>query len=811
MSSNIRQRIEERFEALGHLIYHHHWKALVLVLLVVAIFVSQLPKLTMDTSTEGFLHENDNTLELYNAFRDQFGHDEVVFIAIESKQIFSQTFLKKLQALHHELENDLPYLDDITSLINARNTRGAEGELIVEDLLENWPEDEAAMQAVRARAMGNPLYKDMMLSADGTITTIVLKTDTYTSVGTQTDAMAGFDDEFTDTPPEEAAPREYISDAEINELVNVTESILSKYQADDFQIHMAGSPPVVNVLKTSMQENMRRFVLMSIVAISLLLFVLFRRISGVALPMLVVILTLLSTLGIMGMSGVAFKLPTQILPSFLLAVGVGAAVHVLSIFFNHLQNHEDKENAIAHALGHSGLAITMTSLTTAAGLASFAGAEVAPIGELGLFSAIGILLSLIYTIVLLPALLSIFPLKAKKNSAAESRHERMDRILTAFTNIATGKAKTVLAVSALIFVIGIAGATQVKFSHKPFEWIAKSEPVRQATEFMNDKMGGASSMEVVVDTHKENGLYEPAIMAGLARLGNEVAVMEQGDLFVGKTLSLADILKEINQALNENRAEFYTTPDDRQLIAQEFLLFANSGSDDLEDFVDSQFSKARFTIKMPWGDAILYKDFMTELEERFHQHLGDNVDITITGMNALLSRTMSATIVSMAESYIIAAVVITLMMILLLGSVRIGLISMIPNLLPIILTLGLMGWLGLPLDLFTMLIGSIAIGLAVDDTIHFMHNYRRYHLETGDVYDSVHKTLLSSGRAMLITTIVLATGFFLYLFSTMSNLFNFGLLTGFTIIMALFADFLLAPALMAQLHKSHLLTDDSDY
>jgi len=543
----------------------------------------------------------------------------------------------------------------------------------------------------------------------------------------------------------------------------------------------------------------------------LLLFVLFRRASGVALPMLVVILTLLSTLGMMGASGVSFKLPTQILPSFLLAVGVGAAVHILSIFFNHLQKHEDKEAAIAHALGHSGLAITMTSLTTAAGLASFIGADVAPIGELGLFAAIGIIISLVYTIVLLPALLSILPVKAKKSISAQTRHQRMDRLMTLFSDIATRRSKTVLLASTLIFVFGISGALQVKFSHKPFEWIAKSEPVRQATDFMNERMGGASTMEMVIDTHQENGLYEPAIMAGLARLGDEVAKMDRGELFVGKTMSLADILKEIHQALNENRPDFYTTPDDRQLIAQEFLLFENSGSDDLEDYVDSQFSKARFTIKMPWADAILYKDFIAELENMFQRELGGKVEVTATGMNTLLSRTMSATIFSMAQSYVIAALVITMMMIALLGNLKIGLISMIPNLLPIVLTLGVMGWTGMPLDLFTMLIGSIAIGLAVDDTIHFMHNYRRYHLQTGDVYTSVHKTLLSAGRAMLITSIVLATGFFLYMFSNMSNLFNFGLLTGFTILMALLADFLLAPALMTQLHKSHLIADKGAY
>lgn len=811
MTRHLRQRIEKRFEALGHLIYRHHWKTLLLVALLAAFFVAQLPKLTMDTSTEGFLHEDDPTLTVYNAFRDQFGRDEVVFIAIEGREVFSPPFLEKLRALHHELADNLPYLDDITSLINARNTRGAEGELIVEDLLENWPEDEAALAALRARAQANHNYRDLLLSRDGTITTIILKTDTYSSIGVEHDAMAGFDDGSAPVEASTAAPRHYITDAESSELVRQAAAILKKYEGEDFRTHLAGSPPVVDVLKTSMQENMRRFVLMSIIAISLLLFALFRRLSGVVLPILVVLLTLLSTLGLMGLSGVAFKLPTQILPSFLLAVGVGASVHVLSVYYHHLQNHQQKEAAIAHALGHSGLAITMTSLTTAAGLASFAGAQVAPVGELGLFAAIGIMLSLIYTIVLLPALLSLIPIKRKVSEAAQARHQRMDRILTGFTNIATGRTKTVLGVSALILLFGMAGALQVKFSHKPFEWIAQSEPVRQATDFMNERMGGASTMEVIIDTRQENGLYDPALLAGLARLGTEVADMDQGEIVVGKTQSLADILKEIHQALNENRPEFYTTPDDRQLIAQEFLLFENSGSDDLEDFVDSQFSRARFTIKMPWADAILYDDFIHQLETRFRHHLGDGVAIEVTGMNALLSRTMSATISSMAQSYIIAALVITLMMILLLGDIKIGLISMIPNLLPIILTLGVMGWFGMPLDLFTMLIGSIAIGLAVDDTIHFMHNYRRYHLQSGDVYQSVHKTLLSSGRAMLITSIVLASGFFLYMFSTMSNLFNFGLLTGFTILMALLADFLLAPALMAQLHKSHLLADKGEY
>ncbi|MES9856632.1 MAG: efflux RND transporter permease subunit [Sedimenticola sp.] len=811
MTTAIRHKIETGFERFGHLVYHNHWKVLLLAALFIAGLVSQLPKLTMDTSTEGFLHDDDPTLLQYNEFREQFGRDELVIIAIESEAVFDLTFLKKLKALHGQLESDLPYLDDITSLINARNTRGAEGQLIVEELLENWPENETALQEIRERAMDNPLYRNMLLSEDGTITTIIIKTDAYSGGNDEGDVMAGFDDETDLETVATTDERPFLSDAENSELVNTARSITDQYRADDFRIHLAGTPVVADVLKRSMQSNMKRFMLIAIVTIAFILALLFRRISGVLMPLLVVITSLLSTLGLMGLTGTAFKLPTQILPSFLLAVGVGASVHLLSIFYRNLQLGDSREEAIAHALGHSGLAIVMTSLTTAAGLASFSGAEVAPISDLGKIAASGIIIALIYTLVLIPALLSIFPIKAKVSESAHKRHALMDSIMEGIASFSVQRSRLVLTISLGLLIISLAGVAQIRFSHKPFTWLPETEPVRIGTDFIDSRLNGASSLEVIVDTGRENGLYEPQIMKGLEQLNRDVDRIDEGELFVGKTLSVADILKEINQALNENRADFYTIPDDRQLIAQEFLLFENSGSDDLEDFVDSRFQLARFTARMPWVDGILYNDFMSDIKNRFQTVLGEDVGITVTGMAALLGRTMHATMISTAESYLIAVAIITLMMVLLIGDIRIGLVAMIPNLTPIILTLGLMGWIGLPLDLFTMLIGSIAIGLAVDDTIHFMHNYRRYHQETNDVHEAVRQTLLTTGRALLVTSIVLSCGFFLYMFANMSNIRSFGLLTGFAILMALAADFFLAPALMKELHKTHLIPDDSDY
>jgi len=822
MTTATRKRVEKGFERFGDLIYRRHWVVLLLMFCLIAGLVSRIPDLKMDTSTEGFLHPDDPTLIAYDRFREQYGRDELILLTIKSPDLFGAEALDRLKQLHQALREKTPYLDDITSLINARNTRGAVGELIVEDLLERWPESAAARAEVKARAMVNPLYRNMLISDDGTITTIIIKTDAYPGNGLDENVMAGFDDtEQADaaTPEVERVP---LSDEQNSEVVNVVRDIAAGYDSDDFRIHLAGSPVLADVLKRSMVTNMKRFMLLSLATVSLLLFLLFRRFSGVFLPVSIVLLSLLSTLGLMALSGVPFKLPTQIMPSFLLAVGVGASVHLLAVFYRRIQQqHSDgesllepeeaKRQGIVFALGHSGLAIVMTSLTTAAGLASFAGAEVAPVSDLGIVAAAGVIISLIYTLVLLPALLSIVPLKSQQGDAARKRHERFDRLMISIADISTGHPKSVLLVSALVLAVGIAGALQVKFSHKPFEWLPLSHPTRVATDFVNDNMRGASTVEVIVDTGRENGLYEPVFMQNLERLNHQIATIDQGELYVGKTLSLADILKEINQALNENRSSHYRIPQQRELIAQEFLLFENSGSDDLEDFVDSQFRQTRFTIKMPWVDSMLYRPFMEDLKQRFTRVLGTGHDISVTGVVALLGRTMSATIESMKQSYLIAVAVITLMMILLIGNIRIGLISMIPNLTPIVLTMGLMGWFGIPIDLFTMLIGSIAIGLAVDDTIHFMHNYRRYHHESGDVREAVRNTLLTTGRAMLVTTVVLSSGFFLYMFATLSNLFNFGLLTGFAIIMALLADFFLAPALMAQLHRAHMIADDSDY
>ncbi len=787
-------RLEKLFGKFGSFIGNHPFIVIIFSLLVVAFPISQVPKITMDTSTEGFMHEDDPMLINYNKFKDQFGRDERIMIALESDKIFTLPFLKKLKKLHVELENNLPYLDEVTSLVNVRNTRGEKDQLIVEDLLENFPKNEEEVAKIKDIAMNSEFYKNLLLSEDGKMTGIVIETQAY--VNEDKKSVDEMFDEFDEAPKDQNMVKTPLSDAQNAEIVAKVKEIVEKYSGEDFKIYYAGSPTVMDALKSMMKADMQKFTRLTILIILVFLFLIFRRISATFYPLLVIVLALLTTVGSMAFSGVAFKLPTQIVPSLLIAVSVGATVHVLSIFFDRFNSKKDKKEAITYTLQHSGLAIAMTGITTAIGIASFAGSEVAPVSDMGIFASLGVLVSLFLTLTLLPSLLMITKLKPKE----VVKKNWLDNVMKKFAYFPTTYPKTIFWVSLLLVFVSLALATNLKLSHYPLEWFPKDDPNYIGTHHIDDKMKGTLTMEMVIDTKKENGWQDPVRLSKLDNLANELEGYDDGKAYIGKVFSLNTIVKESNRALHENDQQEYKIPSDQALVSQELLLFENSGSDDLEDIVDSQFSKVRVTHKLPWVDSMDVQDMIVHVKDKYEKIFKDD-EITMTGMIPILVHTFTQSIHSSVKSYIIAFILITISMMFIMGDIRLGLIAMIPNLTPIIMGLSIMYIYNIPLDMFTLLIGSIAIGLAVDDTIHFLHNFKRYYKESNSATLAVEQTFYTTGKAMVITTIVLSLGFFAYLMGTMESVQNFGFLTGSVIIFALLADLLLAPALMVLISK----------
>ena len=788
----VRRKIEHGFERWGQIVAQHRWGLIALMVLVAAGLGTQLHHISFDTHPEKFLTQDHPTRVRYAEFRRQFGQDDTIAVTIRAPQIFDLEFLTWLRDLHRALEERVPSLDEVTSLINARSTRGKEDELIVEELLEDWPRTPAGVERVAEIALANPLYHNLLTSADARLTTLTVRLTTYSSLGAAFDELGGFEDDALADPK-----LKFLTGTETVQAVEAVQEVVAEFARDDVEIYVAGNPVLMMRLVSDMQRDMTVFLSLSVVTIMIVLALLFRRVAGVFLPLLVVGLSLVSTFGLAGIRGEPLNITAQIIPTFLLAVGSSAAIHLLVIFFQRYDRGASREEALAGALGHSGLAIVMASLTTAGGLASFLAAELNPVRELGLLTPTGVLIGLVYCLVLLPALLMVVPLQRKTYPNPEGHPGLIERTLVRGGDVAVSHPWAVIGMTALIVLLAGLGAARLVFVHDPMTWFPDGDPLRVSTKLIDSEMGGTLSMEMVADTGVENGLHQPAVMNALAELGVRASEFRGAHgIHVRKTLSVADILKEIHQALNENRPEFFIIPQERRLIAQELLLFENSGSDDLEDFVDTQFKKARFTVRGPWVAPQFYGSFIPEVESAFREALGPEVEVTTTGLMPMLAAALEALRIGMFRSYTLALIIITPLMMLLIGSLRGGLVSMVPNLAPIICALGFIGWVDLGLDMFKIMIGSIAIGLAVDDTIHFMHNFYRYFGESGDTRDSVRKTLRTTGRALLTTSIVLTLGFLTYTFSAMKNLAHFGLITAVAITLAFLADVIVAPALV---------------
>ncbi len=790
---NWRSKAEASLETMGDIIIQNPIKIIFFIMIFSIAIILNLPKITIDTSTEGFLHSDDPALVRYEAFKEQFGQDEKIMVVVRSKNIFELEFLKKLQKLHLKLENSVPHLNDITSLLNARNTRGEDDSLIVEDLFENFPQNADELEAIKKLAINSEMYKNLLFSQDNTLTTIILEPSAY-EVSSNANELEGFGED------ESKEKLKFLQDSSKSEMVRISEEIAHKFSSDNFDVFIAGSLAVNDYNKRSVQKDMQKFVKLVLLMMMIFLFVVFRRVSAVILPIFIVVISLLTTMGTMALVGTPITIPTQILPSFLLAVGIGAVVHLLAMFFKHLNENGDKHKAISYSLGHSGLAIIMTSLTTAAGLLSFSTAAIAPIADLGIFAAIGVMIALINTLILLPAILAVLPLKPAKQKQIE-KTKKMDRLLDRAALFSVHHAKVIVGVSVVIIMASVYFASKIEFKHDPLSWQPDNSVVKLSTEIVDRELKGSVTMEVIVDTKKENGLYSSELLKKIDLVVRKAEAIENDKYFVGKGWSVAEVLKEIHRALHENKQSYYVITDNDALIPQEFLLFENSGSDDLEDLVDSSFSKARITFKLPWMEAGKYEELSSELTRLMKDELGSNVEITITGMVPLFQRTLSAAMTSMATSYVTAFVLIAIMMMILLGSVKIGLTSMIPNVLPIIMTLGFMSIVNMPLDMFTMLVGAIVIGLSVDDTVHFFHNFARYHHQGLSTTKAVEETMKGTGRALIATSIVLSLGFYVYMFASLSNLINFGILAGGAITIALFSNLILGPALLTLITK----------
>ena len=810
--SSYKSTIEGYLGDLAIFLFRRKLLVLLIAGTICAFFTNYLLELGSESSIEHYLNPDDPAFETYTQFQNQFAPDNQIIIAVKTDSLQDIIFLNKLSLLTRELESEVPYVSTTHSILSAPvfipGFAGFSIALLNDELTEADPQ---IIESFFRKS--NPTFAKL-ISEDQKLTLILVSLTCPSLEKSSTDILEGI---FSDTTVKAAEDIEgenqtlcSLNPIQNKQMLTAVERVLKKHHTTGFETYLTGMPVLRGYLNTVMKEDTNKFMILSFAIISIGLFILFRSLAGLVIPILISLFTLITTMGAMALCNVPFQAPMRILPSFLIVVSISASVHILVIYFQNAgPSRAMCMEAIKKAYTHSGVPVILTSITTSAGLASFSSAQITPISDLGLFASTGVIASLVFTLFLIPPLLGLFPANsALKVPRMNPQAPKIMTVISFLARCSVSHGKIIILMSLALFSCSLYGLSNIKFVHNPLLRLPESAMLRVDTENISRHYDGLASIEIIINTHAPEGLTEPSTYQKIKSFSQDLSSLKTDKVYVFAVSSIFEFIDEIHTHYTDHATERYDVEPSSNRYAQEFLALENIFPRIVSSYSDAGLQTIRISVSVPWADALAYDPLISKIELLADQYFGDNYRVDITGIAPLLSRTIHATVESMTRSYLIALVVITILMIGLVGRLKVGLLSMFPNLLPIVVVLGIMGWLAIPMDMYALLVGSIAIGIVVDDTIHFVHSFHRSLTTSQHIEMAISEALSTSGMAMLLTSIVISSGSFIFMLSKMENLQIFGMLIGVIVILALLADFFLAPALLAFYYKNKVPKTD---
>ncbi len=794
-----KSKIEKWFHYLGISVIRYRLAILLMTVVVAGLAATQLPKLSIATSVESMFTQHDPILTDYQQFRSQFGRDEDIVLLISSSDIFSLEFLTTLKQFHEDLENSLPLLKEVSSLANAPYIETFDSGVRVGGFLDNLARTEQEVQQYRQRGHSYPGYQNEYFTPDGKHAIVVIKTQAVSALTADGKRLMGYARGVHGAeaqPPSEK--QQSISQIENIAVIGIVEAVIKEYQARDFSIAFSGSPVYQYHVEPMVRANMKKMCIAILLVPVVLMPFMFGRGSGAFMPQVTAILGLMVAIGMMALLSIRFSLTSSMLPSILLSIGLTAPIHFLVVYYKY-QKRVGKFRGLIATMKHSGFPITMTSFTTVAGLLSFSFTDIVPIAHLVNFTIIGILAILVFTLVTLPAFLSILQVAyGSKRGEAIYEASIFNRSMLALGRLGIARPYLVLFLFlASTLVLGF-NISRLHFSHNELHYFDDNSDFMRQVRLIEAQTNGFRALEFMIDTQHDRGIIDHDLLQAIEQLDDYLRSETdvQGRAYIGRTRSLVDLIKEISCKTTKWDQSLCVIPKDGYALAEQFDHINRIIPEVLRKHTDADLRTGRLTAMMYWRDAVHDVDFIARVREYAATLFDSDVKVIVTGVVSINSSIFKAMMTSLAIGYSLGFLLIAVLMIIAVGDVRLGLLAMIPNLFPIIIALGVMGSLDIPLNTYNLIGGSIAIGLAVDDTIHFFHNFQRYYLKSGDINFAVRETLGSAGRALLATSLILVASFWMRLFSDLKVIADFGLVMGIALLVAFLADVLFAPALL---------------
>lgn len=744
------------------------WYIVILIPILTFAMATQLKHLEFEGSYRIWFGEESKILKDYDEFRSVFGNDDAIGVIFKDENgIMNPKALHVIDNITNKLWQT-HYIARVDSLTNYQYIHASEDDpddIIVGDFIEDI--DSLTPQELKEKAK-------IILNEDPVVGRIISQDGKTTMIVARMTPKAGDDPEVS------------------KKLKEAVEKIVEEEKQSGYKFHLSGGPVLNMAFITLGEHDAKTFTPIVLLISMILLWIIFRRPSGMLLSICVVIFTFLIVLSVQVLLGYRLNNFTANMPIFVVAIGIADAMHLFWIYLIGRRKGLDNHEAIHYSVKKNFLPILFTSLTTAVGFASLAISNVIPIKTLGIATANAAILAFVLTILFVPAMLAIINPKVKAKELKKEK-EKTGSFAHTYARFIIKNDVRIIFASVIIFgFIGL-GLAHVKVDSNTVRYFKEDVPFRQSIHFIQDNLTGPMAYEIIVDSKQKDGIKSPEFMNTVERFYKEY---KERFPDVRHVSSLTDVVKKFNEVMNNSK----TIPDDQNLIAQYLLLYSMSLPQGMEinDKRDVFEQFLRITSAVNVVNTSLDLEMIKWIEDWWSKTEYSALTNGQTVMFAHMQHDVTATLI---DSILLAITAVSIMMILIFKNLRMLPLFIIPNILPIILVVGAMGWLNITIDIGVAISGAIIIGVAVDDTIHFFVKYTEARRRGDNVEKSLEYVMQYAGSAIIFTTIILCMAFMIFAFSQFLPNVNFGIVTAIALLIAVLVDLLMLPAILSRFDK----------
>lgn len=771
------EKINEKFGAFAGRLLRARWWVLAAFAAVLVLSAVGVKKLVVQTSFDDYFIEGDPMLVKTDEFKAHFGNDYFVGVLTECDNHFTKKNLETLRALSNELLDSLSYVDKITSLTDIEFLVGDEEGMTIEQIVpEVIPQDRAGLDSIRQRAYSKPDVARKLISKDGRLSWIVIKLRPF---------------------PEDSVWKKETTVSPDIQTGGEVDRIIHKPQYASLHPKATGMPYVSQQKVEFISSEMGRLVKFAILISIVVMLVMTRSVRGVVAPFIGTFGGLLVTFGIAGTLGLYVDSATSIIPVILaFAVSIAYNIHLFSFFGKRMKIHGRRRLAVVETFTETGWPVFFCGMTTIVSLLSFLVVPIRPVAFIGIHTSLSVLFVMLTTMLVTPVLLSFGRDRKPKKNFTEDSDTRWSRIMVGIGDFDLRRPRTIMTVFILLCVVLGIGVWRMEPAFDMERTMGENVPyVNKLLQVSRSELGSLYSYDLMVEFPEDGQAKLPE---NLGRLEQLTKLTEEYPL-TKRTTSILDILKDLNQTLNGGDRRHYRIPDTEDEVAQMMLLYENAGGTESEYWMDYDYRRLRLMVEMSNYNSGEAERELADIERRAAE-MFPGARVTAVGNLPQFTTMMQYLVRGQIQSFLISVLIIGVILMIVFQSVRIGLIGLIPNLFPAICVGGYMGWSGIPLDMMTACIIPMMLGMAVDDTIHFINHAKLEYDRTGRYRTAIRRTFRVVGVAIVTTSVITSAVFAGFMDSCCLQFFNFGWLAVIGIMSALLSDLFITPILVKGFH-----------